>query len=94
MPRLMSPQPGVICSSGRSANLYRDQRRYDLSVAPLSATITSSVSVIMPTFSGQEWPPEQLAALKWFMRKVSGGLELEDRLRGLLDRGRHREAYT
>jgi peptidoglycan/xylan/chitin deacetylase (PgdA/CDA1 family) len=32
--------------------------------------------------------------MKWFVRKARGGLELEDRLRGILNRRRHRHAVT
>jgi len=39
--------------------------------------------------------PVQISdGMKWFVRKVRGGLELEDRVRGLVNRRRHRHAET
>jgi hypothetical protein len=32
--------------------------------------------------------------MRWFMRKARGGLELEDRVRGLVNRRRYRHATT
>jgi peptidoglycan/xylan/chitin deacetylase (PgdA/CDA1 family) len=39
-------------------------------------------------------PVQVSDGMRWFRRKARGGLELEDRVRGLVDRRRHRHATT